>query len=289
MLRPSTRAQHVVNHPLGFVWQVLKAFQSNHGLLMAGAVAYNALLSIIPMLALFAVAISQWFDPQLVLSATKDYVDIVAPGKAAPVMRQLQAFLESWQVIGLLGGVTMILFSTFAFSALENALSVIFAGHFAVLSRKMWMSLLLPYAFVLMVGFAFFILTLLTWALGILASRDATQWLPDSHAIAPWLGLIGEAFLFTAIYYVLPPAPVRLKHALIGGVTAAVLWELMRRILIWYFSSLSSVNLIYGTFATVLVIVLSLEIATAILLLGAQVIREYTAIPDDDYSETPRS
>jgi membrane protein len=255
-------------------------------MLLAGSVAYNALLSIIPMLALFAVAISQWFDPQLVLSATKDYLDIVAPGQAEPVMRQLQAFLGSWQVIGLLGAITMILFSSFAFSALENALSVIFAGHFAVLSRKVWMSLLLPYAFVLMVGFAFLILTLLTWALGTLAARGATQWLPDSHAIAPWLGFIGEACLFTAIYYVLPPAPVRLKHALIGGITAAVLWEMMRRILIWYFSSLSSVNLIYGTFATVLVIVLSLEIATAILLLGAQIIREYTAIPGDENEDS---
>lgn len=289
MLRPSPRVQHVINHPLGFIWQVLKAFHGNHGMLLAGAVAYNALLSIIPMLALFAVAISQWFDPLIILPATKDYLDLVAPGQAEAVMRQLQAFLGNWQLIGLLGGITMILFSSFAFSALENALSIIFSGHFAEHSRKVWISLLLPYAFVLMVGFAFFMLTLLTWTLGTLAVAGETEWLPDSHAIAPWLGFVGEAFLFTAIYYVLPPAPIRLKHALIGGFTAAILWEMMRRILIWYFLTLSSVNLIYGTFATVLVIVLSLEIATAILLLGAQVIREYTAIPGDESANSRAS
>jgi len=66
-----------------------------------------------------------------------------------------------------------------------------------------------------------------------------------------------------------------LRHALVGAVTAALLWEVMRYMLVWYFSSLSTVNLIYGAFATALVIVLSLEVAVTILLFGAQVIREY--------------
>ncbi|KPK49941.1 MAG: hypothetical protein AMS22_12935 [Thiotrichales bacterium SG8_50] len=282
MFQPSARVQHVINHPLGFVWQVLKAFRDNQGMLLASAVAYNALLSIIPILALFAIALSQWFDPALVLSAAQDYLDIVAPGQARPIMQQLESFLGSWRVIGILGGSTLILFSTVAFSALENALSVIFAGHYAEFGRKIWISLLLPYVFVLMVGFAFLMLTALTWTLGTLASMGATEWLPDGHALSPWLGFFGEAVLFTAIYYVLPPAPVRLKHALIGGFTAAILWEMVRRVLIWFFANLSSVNLIYGTFATVLVIILSLEIATVILLLGAQVIKEYSALPEDE-------
>ena len=72
-----------------------------------------------------------------------------------------------------------------------------------------------------------------------------------------------------------------LKHAVVGGVVAAILWEVMRRLLVWYVVSLSSVNIIYGTFATVLVVVLSLEVATIILLLGAQVIREYGALASD--------
>jgi uncharacterized BrkB/YihY/UPF0761 family membrane protein len=66
---------------------------------------------------------------------------------------------------------------------------------------------------------------------------------------------------------------------LIGGVTAALLWEVVRRVLVWWFTSLSMVNVIYGTFATVIVVLLSMEIAAIILLLGAQVIAEYERIP----------
>ena len=45
--------------------------------------------------------------------------------------------------------------------------------------------------------------------------------------------------------------------------------------LVWYFSTLSQVNVVYGSFATTIVVLLSLEIAALVLLLGAQVIAEY--------------
>ncbi len=67
---------------------------------------------------------------------------------------------------------------------------------------------------------------------------------------------------------------VRLRHAVIGGIAAAVLWELVRNFLVWWFSSISLVNVVYGSLATVVVVLLSLESAAIILLLGAQVIAE---------------
>jgi membrane protein len=281
----SPRVRHVLNHPLSFIVRVLVAFRDNQGFLLSGAVAFNALLSIIPILALCAVALSFWFEPQFVLESARNYLGMLAPTQANAIVNQLAAFLRNWQIIGLVGMLTVITFSAFAFSALENALSVIFAGHFMEHGRKVWISLLLPYAFILMIGFAFVMLALLTWVMDAMASLGL-PWFPDGRAISPWLGFVGEAILFTAIYYVLPRVPVPIKHALIGGLTAAALWELMRRGLYWYFTTLSSVNLIYGTFTTVLVIIFSLEIATAILLLGAQVIREYGSLePESDTEE----
>lgn len=280
----SPRVSYVLNHPISFIGQVLLAFRDNQGFLLSGAVAFNALLSIIPILALCAIALSYWFDPQFVLQAARDYLGMLAPVQANTIVNQLASFLGNWQIIGIVGMLTVIVFSALAFSALENALTVIFAGHFMEHGRKVWISLLLPYAFILMIGFAFVILALLTWVMDAMATLGL-PWFPNGRAISPWLGFLGEAFLFTAIYFVLPRVPIPIKHALIGGFTAAALWELMRRALYWYFTTLSSVNLIYGTFATVLVIILSLEIATAILLLGAQVIKEYGSLEPEDGSE----
>ena len=68
------------------------------------------------------------------------------------------------------------------------------------------------------------------------------------------------------------------SHALIGGVAATMLWELIRRGLAWYFGTLSQVSLVYGSLTTAIVVLLGLEVAAALLLFGAQVIAEYDRV-----------
>jgi uncharacterized BrkB/YihY/UPF0761 family membrane protein len=81
--------------------------------------------------------------------------------------------------------------------------------------------------------------------------------------------------ILTAIYLVMPTGHLSWLHALIGGVTAGLLWEITRHILVWYFATLSMVGVVYGSLATTVIALLSLEIASLILLFGAQVIAEY--------------
>ena len=61
------------------------------------------------------------------------------------------------------------------------------------------------------------------------------------------------------------------------GLCAAVLWRLVGLFMAYYFTNISIVNLVYGSLATVIVVLLFLEIAFIILLLGAQVIAELEA------------
>lgn len=65
---------------------------------------------------------------------------------------------------------------------------------------------------------------------------------------------------------------------LLAGATAAVLWEIIRHALGWYFGNLSQVTVVYGSLATAIIALLSLEVAATLLLLGAQVIAEYERI-----------
>ena len=88
------------------------------------------------------------------------------------------------------------------------------------------------------------------------------------------LDMVGHVLLLTVFYMVLPVGQIRFGHALIGGVTATLLWELTRHVLVWYFARLSMTNLIYGSMEAVIVVLLTLEAAAVILLLGAQVIAE---------------
>jgi uncharacterized BrkB/YihY/UPF0761 family membrane protein len=86
----------------------------------------------------------------------------------------------------------------------------------------------------------------------------------------------------------MPVGRIRLSHALIGGVTAAVLWEITRHILVWYLRTLSQVNVVYGSLTASIVVLLSLELAATLLLFGAQVIAEYERIEARPIEEEPK-
>ena len=73
----------------------------------------------------------------------------------------------------------------------------------------------------------------------------------------------------------MPAGRLKLKHALIGGIVAGLLWELTRHALVWYFATLSQISVVYGSLATAIALLLSFEIAATVLLLGAQVIAIY--------------
>ena len=53
-------APQVVKHPLAFALRVIQSFRANQGLLLAGAIAYYTLLSMVPLLILMVIALSHF-------------------------------------------------------------------------------------------------------------------------------------------------------------------------------------------------------------------------------------
>ena len=68
-----------------FVWRVLRDFFfRNNGLLLTGAVAYNAMLSLVPLAAVLVVFFSQFFEKELLMEAITTEVALISP-KATPM------------------------------------------------------------------------------------------------------------------------------------------------------------------------------------------------------------
>jgi YihY family inner membrane protein len=267
--------------PGAFFLQALKAFKKNQGLLLAGAVAYNALLSIVPMLILFVIALSHVVDPELLLETLRRYLEWVIPGQSQAIVGEMANFVANRDVAGWVLLAVMLFFSSLAFTMLENAMSVIFYHRVLDRHRRYVVSALLPYCFILLLGIGFFIVTVVAGSLEALANKSVhvlgreLSLDPVSVVMLYLLGVAGEILLLTALYLVMPVGRLSFRHALIGGVTAALLWEATRHILTWYFASVSKVNVVYGSLTTAIVVLLSLEIAATLVLFGAQVIAEY--------------
>jgi len=266
---------------LGFLLMVMRSFKRNQGLLLSGAVAYYTLLSIIPMSILILIVLSNFMDEGQLIHTLSTYLEMVIPGYASTLMEQARIFLEYRRVIGIIGLLVMLFFSSIAFTVLENAMSVIFFRRVRILRRHFLISAIIPYAYIFLLALGILLVSFISGSIETITDRPLKifGWylsLEGTTGVALYLlGMIGEVLMLTSLYLVMPVGRIAFQHALIGGVTATILWEITRRVLVWYYSAISLVNLIYGSFATAVVFLLSIEAAVLIVLLGAQVIAEF--------------
>lgn len=191
---------------------------------------------------------------------------------------QVESFLAHREVVGIVGVLVLVFFSSTAFTVIESAMAIIFHHRTVTQHRHFLVSVLLPYLFMMLIGVGLLLITVISSALhAVRAVRVfGHTWPPAglSGAVLYLLGVVGLALLLTAFYMVLPVGQIRFGHALAGGVTAAVLWEVTRHVMVWYFAKLSMVNVIYGAMAAAIVVLLTLEAAAVILLFGGEVIAE---------------
>ena len=288
------QARYVWAHPGSFCLQTLKAFRANQGLLLAGAVAYYALLSIVPLLILIVIVLSHVIEPADLLATIGRYLAWLLPGQSQALVGELNKFVAHREFIGWVLLATMLFFSSLAFTVLENAMSVIFLHRVAVRRRHFAVSALLPYAYILALGIGLLLVTLVAGGLQAMGDESfdlfGREWSLRglSGVMLYLLGFVGEVFVLTSVYLVMPVGRLALRHALLGAITAAALWELSRHLLVWYFSTLSQVSVVYGSLTTAIVVLLSLEVAAALLLFGAQVISEYERIETGRSEAEPR-
>ena len=284
----------VLKHPGAFAVQTLKGFRANQGLLLAGAVAYYALLSIIPLQILTVIGLSYVIDQAELLATLGRYLEWLIPGQSKLIVAELTNFLDHRDVIGWGLLATMIFFSSLAFTVLENAMSVIFIHRVAIRRRRFLVSALLPYCYILFLGLGVLLVTFVSGGLRAMGQESVDflgrHWSLGgvSGVLLYLLGFLGEIFVITSVYLVMPVGRLSLRHALIGGVTAALLWELTRHVLVWYFATLSQVGLVYGSLTTAIAVLLSLDLAATLLLLGAQVISEFERVGRADQEGPPQ-
>ena len=277
-------AKKVFKQPGAFALAVIKQFRANQGVLLAGAVAYYTLLSLVPLLILILMALSHIVPEDRLLLTLREYLEFVVPGQSAALVEEVRTFLAQKQVVGGILFITMLFFSALAFTILENAMSVIFFHRVKIQRRHFLVSAVMPYLFMLFLGMGLLIVTVLSGLLQSVGSRSIVI-LGQPHSLDQFsifllyiVGVTGEIFLLTAIYFVMPVGRLSLRHALIGGVTATLLWEMMRHILAWYYTTMSQIQLVYGSLTTAIAVLLSVEIGALVLLVGAQVIAEYERI-----------
>jgi len=281
MPKPSERHSSRLPAPFAFALRVVRSFRANQGMLLAAALAYYLLLSVIPLLILILWALSKVVNREHLQATLGTNLERIVPGQSGLLLEALTRFAESHSAIGWVMLASLIYFSSQAFSVLERALSVIFLHRITVRRRHMVVSAIIPYLYVLVLGLGVLAMTLVTGFVEAVGTQSfhllGHGWSLHglSGLLLSVLGLAAEVIVLTSIYVIMPARGPSWRNALIGAVAAAFLWEGLRLVLLWYFGTLSTASVVYGSLTTSVVVLTSFDASAILLLLGAQVIAEY--------------
>jgi membrane protein len=121
---------------------------------------------------------------------------------------------------------------------------------------------------------------LLAVAIGLLGSAQHSPFAQWLHAVAPLAAVLGAlgriapyaivTAVFTSMYSFIPNTHVQFRAALIGGVTAGVIWALVGEVFTAVILYSSQMVAIYSGFAIVLTTLIWVYLSWLILLIGAQ-------------------
>jgi uncharacterized BrkB/YihY/UPF0761 family membrane protein len=249
-------------------------------LLLAGAVAYYALLSLLPMMILLVLGLSHWVTQAQLLATLQRYLEWLVPSQASAVLTDVLGFINHGVSIGVVLLGTLIFFSSLTFSILQKAMAQIFAHRCATVKRHPVVSALLPYSLLLLAGVALLGVTVISVAIQSLSQESlyafGAEW--PAPPLRPGLLRHGTGGGNPDPHPVLrrpahrphlhPPRPAR------GGGHHPDLGSHPPRPGLVFRHPVQSQRR-HGSLTTAVVVLFSIELAATLLLLGAQVISEY--------------
>ncbi|MGB1277039.1 MAG: YihY/virulence factor BrkB family protein, partial [Nannocystaceae bacterium] len=196
-----------------FLLRVFSHFSRNKGFLLASGIAYNMLLSLVPLIAVFLSWVSRVIDRDKVLGILNTELELFLPGQAEKLTADISSFLDQPNLFGGIGLIVLLFFSSLAFRMLQDALEVVFARPRARVKKRTFLfSAALPYIYVAVVGMVLLALTVLVISVEALAGPNSQifgYYVGNVPAMILYVsGIIGEVVMFSSLYRVMPVAKV---------------------------------------------------------------------------------
>jgi len=285
---PMTRLDHPLNilsqrirMILAGLWDIfldtVKNYESNGDFNQAAAIALYTILSIIPLFILTILMAGQFFgsNPE-VLNEIMKGAQGIHPYFSGELLVQLGRIDEKQHVLGGVGMITLIWFSSMIFGAIETAFNLIFR---AKAHRNYIVSKLLAISMIPM-GWAVGVASVIvTYAVAILAQQPTIfkGEILIIHAflfryVIPYAVTV---VLFTIVYKVIPPVRISWWDALATSAVFSALMEAAKQFFAWYVSHYTRYNIIFGSLETVVILLIWVFYAALIFLFCAEMLSSF--------------
>ncbi len=238
----------------------------------AASLSYTSLLSLVPMMAVIFAAFSSFPAFNDAFEQLQNFIfNNLVPSSSEVIKDYLNIFVDKASKLTLVGLISLFVIALMLMHQIDIALNRIWDVH----KRKSYLRIFLTYWAVLTLGPILIGMSIIvtSYLSSFLMIEDAAE----SFGLKTELLLIIPVLLtmsaFTLIYMIVPNSRVELSHALIGGVTATILFELAKKGFAIYVSHNQTYSNLYGALATIPIFLIWIYISWLVTLLGAMTAR----------------
>jgi membrane protein len=258
----------------------IRNYQTNGDTNQAAAIALYALLSIVPLFILTLLTIDNLFssDPdiqQKLIEGIRPFI----PTFSGELLTQFWQVEKKKELLGGVGIISLIWFSSMIFGAIETALNIIFRSksYRSYITSKLLAIGMIPLGWgigIVSVGITY---TATILEKQPLLGQGSLFFFPLLHValfryLLPYLLTV---LFFTFVYKAIPTEKVSLKSALIGSAIFSILMEIAKQFFTWYVANYTRYNLIFGSLEAVVILVIWVFYIALILLFCAELISSY--------------
>jgi membrane protein len=259
--------------------QSISSFREDECLNLSAAIAFYAILSLIPFLYLLISLIGFLIGTEgEILPKVSSYVTQLIPFISKPVLREVGRINLGSGIFAWFAVFFMLWSSTLIFDSIEFSLKKVFNVRHL---RPFWISKIMSLLFVPVAGLLFILLQvfgLFIDAFVRLNSYFGINVIPlflNNIVLKYIFPFVLTFLLLSALYAIVPPARISLRQAMVGGFICATMLEVAKDVFGWMIKHNPNYGVVYGSLNTLIIMVIWIFYASAIFLFCAEIIAVY--------------
>lgn len=272
---------------LSVYWKVMKKaaidFNDDNAFKLSASLSYSTLFAMAPLLVVLISLAGIFFGQQAVEGRVYEQLKDLVGGDAARQIQDIIKYtLQTRHTIAgaVIGGIVLVLGATGVFTEIQGSINYMWS--IQAKPKKGWLKFLgnrlLSFSLIIASGFISLVSLLLNSLMDLLSSQLKRYFSSLSvyffYAVNYLLTLAAIVLLFTIIFKILPDAIIRWKDAIIGALFTGLLF-LLGKFLIGLYIGKSNIGLMYGTAASIIIILSWVYYSSIILYFGAEFTKIY--------------